>query len=190
MQRYEILRAEVLTNANAGSSKKAIQELPYLTGVVKEGLRLSMANPTRLPHVVPEGGWDFKGTYFPDRSVVGCSAYELHLNPTAYPNPGRFQPERWLEGNVTAGANKHFFAFGVGSRSCIARNLATVELFMAFEKMAETDALRGARACQDEIEIYEWFNSSVKGERIDLVWDEKTVKCLDTRKGNSYPPED
>ena len=75
-------------------------------------------------------------------------------------------------------ANKHFYAFGVGSRSCIARNLATTELFMATERLAEADALRGAKACQDEVEIYEWFNSSVKGERIDLIW-EKTK--LDAR---------
>lgn len=170
--RWEILRAEVLSNAKAGPSKKGRQELPYLTGVVKEGLRLSMANPTRLPHVVPGGGWDFKGTFFPAGAIVGCSAYELHFNPTAYPMAHSFQPERWLEGNVTAEANKHFYAFGVGARSCIARNLATVELFMATERMAEADALRGAKACQDEVEIYEWFNSSVKGERIDLIWEE------------------
>lgn len=164
----------MLANAKASPAKKGIQELPYLTGVVKEGLRLSMANPTRLPHVVPEGGWDFKGTFFPAGSVVGCSAYELHFNSTAYPNPLAFLPERWLEDNVTAEANKHFYAFGVGSRSCIARNLATIELFMATERLAEADALRGARACQDRVEIYEWFNSSVKGERIDLIWE--TIK--------------
>jgi cytochrome P450 len=175
MRRWETLRAEVLSNSNAGPAKKEIQELPYLAGVVKEGLRLSMANPTRLPHVVPDEGWDFKGTFFPAGSIVGCSAYELHFNSTAYPNPYVFLPERWLEGNVTAEANKHFYAFGVGSRSCIARNLATVELFMATEKLAEADTLRGARACQDEIEIYEWFNASVKGEKIELVWEKKAV---------------
>lgn len=130
-----------------------------------------MANPTRLPHVVPEGGWDFKGTFFPAGSIVGCSAYELHLNSSAYPNPHSFLPERWVGSNVTADANKHFYAFGVGSRSCIARNLATLELFMATERLAASDALRGAQACQDQVEIYEWFNSSVKGEKIDLIWE-------------------
>ena len=164
-----------MDNANADTEKKPIQELPYLTGVIKEGLRLSMATPTRLPHVVPDGGWHFKDTFFPAGSIVGCSAYELHLNPTAFPNPRHFEPERWLDGNITAEAHKHFYAFGVGSRSCIARNLATIELFMAVEKLAQADALRGAKACQDEVEIFEWFNSSVKGERIDLIWEKKTV---------------
>ncbi|KAL2065493.1 hypothetical protein VTL71DRAFT_3163 [Oculimacula yallundae] len=173
--KYEILRREVLANSDAGEKKQEIHALPYLTGVVKEGLRLSMANPTRLPHVVPRGGWTFKGTHFPAGAFVGCSATELHLNPQAYPNPYDFQPERWLEGNITPEASKSFFAFGAGSRACIARNLATVELYMATEKMAEKDVLRGAKAVQDKIEIYEWFNSSVKGEKIELIWEKASI---------------
>ncbi|OWP00068.1 cytochrome P [Marssonina coronariae] len=169
--KLEILRHEVLANIRAGDKRRDIQALPYLSGVVREGLRLSMANPTRLPHVVPHGGWVFKGTHFPAGSFVGCSATELHLDPQAYPSPYEFQPERWLPGNVTPSAEQSFFAFGAGSRACIARNLATVELYMATERMAAKDVLRGARACQDEVKIYEWFNSSVKGEKIELIWD-------------------
>lgn len=158
-----------MDNVNS-SDKHEIQGLPYLSAVVKEGLRISMANPTRLPHVVPPAGWTFKSTYFPAGAIVGCSAYELHFNSDVFPNPHDFQPERWLEGNVTPEANKYWFAFGAGSRACIARNLATVELFMAVEKLVESDVLRGAKVCQERIEIYEWFNSSVKGEKIELIW--------------------
>ncbi|KAI9642601.1 hypothetical protein NHQ30_009406 [Ciborinia camelliae] len=167
--KYEILRTEIMDNVNS-PNKQEIQGLPYLSAVVKEGLRISMANPTRLPHVVPDGGWTFKSTYFPAGSIVGCSAYELHFNSDVFPNPYDFQPERWLEGNITPEANKYWFAFGAGSRACIARNLATVELYMAVEKVVESDVLRGARVCQEKVEIYEWFNSSVKGEKIELIW--------------------
>ena len=171
--RYERLQAEVLANSAAGSNKQEIQSLPYLSGVVKEALRISMANPTRLPHVVPAGGWTFKSTLLPAGSIVGCSAYELHFNELVFPNPFSFQPERWLEENVTTEAKDSFFAFGAGSRSCIAKNLATAELFMATERLAESGVLRGARACQDKVEIYEWFNSCVKGEKIELIWEKQ-----------------
>jgi cytochrome P450 len=157
--------------SNSGPEKQEIQGLPYLSAVVKEGLRISMANPTRLPHIVPPGGWTFKSTYFPAGSIVGCSAYELHFNANAFPDPFEFQPERWLEGNVTSEANKHWFAFGAGSRACIARNLATIELYMGVERVVESDVLRGAKVCQDEVELYEWFNASVKGEKMELIWD-------------------
>ncbi|CAD6448928.1 37a5e44e-206e-4990-9005-f5b8ba8e654f [Sclerotinia trifoliorum] len=168
-EKYEILRAEIMENVNS-RHKQEIQALPYLSAVVKEGLRISMANPTRLPHIVPTGGWTFKSVYFPAGSIVGCSGYELHFNAEVFPNPHEFQPERWLEGNITAEANKYWFAFGAGSRACIARNLATVELLMAVEKVVENDVLRGARVCQERVEIFEWFNSSVKGEKMELIW--------------------
>ena len=61
--------------------------------------------------------------------------------------------------------------FGLGPRQCIARNLATMELFVAVQKLVEADVLRGAKVVENEIKIKEWFNSSVEGHRIDLVWD-------------------
>jgi cytochrome P450 len=147
-----------------------MQSLPYLTGVVREGLRLSMANPTRLPHTVPSSGWSFKGVHFPAGTNVGCSAFELHSLPTAFPSPAEFQPERWLKESVTDEASKAWFAFGAGTRQCIARNLAMTELYIATERLVEADVLRGSKAVQEKVEIYEWFNSSVKGEKIELIW--------------------
>jgi cytochrome P450 len=149
-----------------------IQALPYLTAVVKEGLRLSMANPSRLPHRVPSPGWAFKGTFFPPGTDVGISAFEMHMNSVSFPDSGVFNPERWLVDDAAAKErmNKSFFAFGAGIRSCIAKNLAMTELYMGTERVVESRVLRGAKACQERVEIYEWFNSSVKGEKIELIW--------------------
>ncbi|XP_014559029.1 hypothetical protein COCVIDRAFT_13940 [Bipolaris victoriae FI3] len=168
-EKYQRLKEEFTKNAALGPDAQDAQALPYLNAVVKEGLRLSMANPTRLPHVVPAGGWTFKGTYFPAGSLIGCSAYELHFNPEVFPQPQEFIPERWL--NTTEDMSKSWFAFGAGSRACIARNLATMELQFATERLAKTGVLDGARAVQKEVEIYEWFNSKVKGGKIELVWE-------------------
>lgn len=166
---YEKLKQEVEKNVARGAQAEDVQALPYLTAVVKEALRLSMANPTRLPHVVPSGGWMFKGTFFPASSTVGCSAYELHFNARVFPEPHEFRPERWL--SATDEMSKYWFAFGAGSRACIARNLATLELHLATERLATSNVLDGARAAKGgDIEIYEWFNSKVKGESIEIVW--------------------
>jgi len=61
--------------------------------------------------------------------------------------------------------------FGVGERQCIGRNLATAELFWAVDAMVRKDVLRGARTVRPRIEIVEWFNSKVKGGKVELVWD-------------------
>jgi cytochrome P450 len=166
---YRRLRDEVSSNAALGDDAQDVQALPYLNAVVKEGLRISMANPTRLPHIVPTGDWTFKNTNFPAGTIVGCSGYELHFNARIFPEPRSFKPERWLD--ASEAMSKYWFAFGAGSRACIARNLATMELQFATEGLAKIGVLDGARVMQKEVEIYEWFNSKVKGERIELIWD-------------------
>jgi cytochrome P450 len=77
--KYTRLKEEIGNDVTLGCDAQDVQALPYLNAVVKEGLRISMANPTRLPHAVPAGGWTFKDTYFPADSIVGCSAYEASL---------------------------------------------------------------------------------------------------------------
>ncbi|ETI24283.1 hypothetical protein G647_03652 [Cladophialophora carrionii CBS 160.54] len=163
-------RDEVLLAGNGGHPGfDELQSLPYLRGVVKEGLRLSMANPSRLPRVVPPGGWTFKDTtHFPGGTEVSCTPYSLHLNADVFPDPFAFKPERWID--PSEAMMRDAIPFGLGSRQCIARNLATVELYCAVARVLEAGILQGAATVKSEIEILEWFNSKVVGERIDLVW--------------------
>jgi cytochrome P450 len=80
-----------------------------------------------------------------------------------------FKPERWTE-DPTPEMQRDYFPFGLGARQCIARNLATVELFLATRAIARENVLAGAQAVGEKIEMLEWFNSRIKGERIELVW--------------------
>ena len=45
------------------------------------------------------------------------------------------------------------------------------ELTMATCGVVESGVLEEARAVGDEVQISEWFNSKVKGEAIEIVWD-------------------
>ena len=134
-----------------------------------------MANPTRLPRVVPPQGFDFTAAsgqrfHLPAGTLVDLQIYTLHFNPDVFPDPFAFKPERWLT-NPTPEMQRDWIPFGLGSRQCIARNLATQELFLAVRAIARERVLDGLKAVGEKIEILEWFNSRVKGERIDLVWD-------------------
>jgi len=163
-KKHDRLRREVLEQPGADA-----QTLPYLSAVVKEGLRIAMANPTRLPRVVPAGGLDVAGASIPEGAVVGVGAYSVHFNPEVFPNPRKFEPERWLD--ATPEMVRDSVAFGVGGRQCIARNLATAELFWAVQAVVAKDVLRGARTVGREIKIIEWFNSKVVGGKIELIWE-------------------
>jgi cytochrome P450 len=163
--KYERLRRE-LEETTFGEDD--LQSVPYLRGVIREGLRISMANPSRLPRVVPADGWTFKGLYFAPGTEVSCTPYELHFDASVFEDPYEFRPERWL--NASDEMNRDAIPFGLGTRQCIARNLATMELYCAVQRLVEQDVLMGARCCRDDIEILEWFNSRVIDERIDLIW--------------------
>ncbi len=65
---YRKLQDEVRTVMPKLDSRPAIQDLdalPFLDACIKEGLRISCPSTVRLPRTVPEGGWTFKGHYFP-----------------------------------------------------------------------------------------------------------------------------
>lgn len=148
-----------------------IQALPWLRGVVKEGLRLSMANPSRLARVVPDQGWMFKGTSFPAGTEVSCAPFELHLNEDVFEKPLDFNPRRWIDENTKAKEmERDAIPFGLGTRQCIARNLARAELFLATRALVQSGVMHGAEAVADRIEILEWFNSHVVGGKIEMRW--------------------
>ena len=166
---YKTLRKEI-SEAPADANP---QSLRYLDAVVREGLRVSMANPTRLPRIVPLGGWTFQASngrsyFIPEDTLVGCQLYTLHFNPAVFVDPFAFKPERWLD--ATPEMQRDAIAFGLGQRQCIARNLAQTELLLAVRAIAREGLLEGATAVGEKIEMFEWFNSKIKGERIDLRW--------------------
>lgn len=130
-----------------------------------------MANPCRFPRVVPSQGLSYGGYYIPAKANVGVSASELHLDPTVFPQPEKFMPDRWL--NATSDMNTNLMPFGKGARSCLARSFATAELFIAIETIARANVLQGAKRVTDKIEIYEWFNCQVKDRVIELIWSDQ-----------------
>ena len=65
---------------------------------------------------------------------------------------------------------RDFIPFGLGSRQCIARNLAMTELVLATRAIVRENVLEGAQPVCEKIEYLEWFNSRIKGEKIELVW--------------------
>jgi cytochrome P450 len=134
-----------------------------------------MANPTRFPRATPPHGFSFsastsdnKDYYIPPGVNVGLQLFTLHFNPAIFPDPMSFKPERWLD--PTPEMQRDCIPFGLGTRQCIARNLATAELFLAIRAVAREGVLEGAEAVGEKIEILEWFNSKVKSEKLELVW--------------------
>jgi cytochrome P450 len=96
-----------------------LEKLPYLTAVIKEGLRLSFGVPGRLPRMIEKDGAVFNGYPVPRGTIVGMSSWLMHRDPNVFQNPDSFEPARWLDPATIGKLEKNLVAFGRGSRQCI-----------------------------------------------------------------------
>ncbi|KAI9368731.1 cytochrome P450 [Aspergillus egyptiacus] len=114
---------------SSAPSDTPLDHLPYLDAIIKEGLRYAPPIPMSFPRYVPQGGRTIDGYFVPEKTIVSCQPYTVHrLDESVFPEPDRFNPDRWMEEEGAAERNRLFFAFSTGGRGCIGRNLATVEM--------------------------------------------------------------
>ncbi|KAH9055044.1 putative P450 monooxygenase [Lactarius vividus] len=105
---------------------EVLEKLPYLTAVVKEGLRM-FPGGAALPRVVPPDGAMIAGTFIPGGTVVGQCFLCVHRSPAVFSDPDAFIPDRWL-GEDAKTHEASLAVFSKGPRSCIGINLAYCEL--------------------------------------------------------------
>lgn len=60
----------------------------------------------------------------------------MHYNPSIFPSPSEFRPERFLAGDDDAFPRNAFRPFERGLRSCMGRELAMDEMVMALLMLA------------------------------------------------------
>lgn len=112
-----------------------LENLPYLTGVIKEGLRLSYGSSMRLQRIDPDNAIKFtdkstgKDWNIPAKTPVGMSSVGIHHNEDLYPDSKVFRPERWL-GPEGKALDKYLVSFSKGSRNCLGMNLSYAELYL------------------------------------------------------------
>jgi cytochrome P450 len=108
------------------------RDLPYLGACVKESMRLHPAAGLTLERIVPPQGIEVCGRFLPGGTIAGCSAWTLHGKESIFgADTDRFVPERWIDASVEKQAemNNSLFSFGMGSRTCIGKNISLLEMY-------------------------------------------------------------
>lgn len=118
----------------------ALDRLPLLNAIMTETLRLYPAVPGCQARVVPAQGTTIHGHFVPAGTRISCSAYSLHRNEKAFPEPGEWRYERWLEADEAQRREmeRWFWGWGSGVRMCIGKPFATVEM-----KVLVAEVVRG-----------------------------------------------
>jgi cytochrome P450 len=111
------------------------QTLPYLDCCVKEAFRLHPAPGLPMERIVPKGGLEIAGRRIEGGTIVGCSAWVLHRDERIFGEDVEvYRPERWeVQGEGDEARvktmNGTMLQFGMGSRTCIGKNISLLEIY-------------------------------------------------------------
>ncbi|MGK5636751.1 cytochrome P450 [Streptomyces sp. URMC 126] len=139
------LRAEV--DAVLGTAPAAtlahLPDLRLTAAVVNEALRLYP--PAWILTRTTTDDTSLGGHTFPAGTTVVYSAYLLHRRPDLFPDPDRFDPDRWIAApGAPAPPRTAFLPFGSGPRKCIGDVFALTEAALALATVVADWDLRPA----------------------------------------------
>lgn len=78
----------------------------------------------------------------PAGTVILMSQWVMHRHPQYFPEPDRFNPDRWTSGLARQVPAYAYFPFGGGPRLCVGKSFAQVEAVLVLASVAQAYQLR------------------------------------------------
>lgn len=117
------------------------RNLPYIRAIVKETMRIRPVTNIGTPHFTT-APIAYRDIYIPANSVVTVQQYTIHYDPSLFPDPECFNPDRYLSfpkksGFYAAGGadKRDHWNFGAGRRICSGMHLAENSMFIVLAKL-------------------------------------------------------
>ncbi|XP_019717798.1 cytochrome P450, family 3, subfamily A, polypeptide 65 [Hippocampus comes] len=124
-----------------------LMEMEYLDMVINESLRVYPI-VQRLERVA-KASIEINGVVIPKDMAVVVPTWPLHRDPDLWPQPEKFQPERFSKENKDSLDPYVYLPFGAGPRNCIGMRFAMVSM-----KLAIVEILQRYNFCMcDETEV-------------------------------------
>ncbi|GIH16262.1 cytochrome P450 [Rugosimonospora africana] len=128
---------ETTGGETTGGGRPGAADLPrlrYALAVVREAMRLYP--PAWVVARRMLASREVCGRRLPAGSMLVFSSWVVHRDPTWWPEPESFRPERWLE---TSDRPRYaYFPFGGGPRQCIGNGFAESEAVMALATLCRS----------------------------------------------------
>ncbi|XP_017770107.1 PREDICTED: cytochrome P450 9e2-like [Nicrophorus vespilloides] len=122
---------------------EAVMELKYLDMVLKETIRkwppgFFLDRRCVKEYTIEPQFPDEVAVHLKPDDVICFPASGLHYDPKYFPNPTKFDPERFSDSNKYSIHPYTYLPFGVGPRSCIAYRFAMMTTKIMFFKLIST----------------------------------------------------
>jgi cytochrome P450 len=115
-------------------------QLPYTGMVLSESMRIYP--PVWLMVRRPVHDFTLGEFTLPAGCYIHVSPYLTHRDPRSFPNPEKFDPERWTPEGIAGRPKYNYFPFGAGSRRCIGETFARMEGVLVLATLAQRWRLR------------------------------------------------
>jgi cytochrome P450 len=116
-----------------------VGRLPYARAVIAEAMRLYPPAWTMGRRAIVDYHWG--GCDMPAGSLILMSQWILHRDARYWPEPDRFDPERWLP-EPPPRPRFVYFPFGGGNRVCVGESFAWTEAILVLATIAQRWRLR------------------------------------------------
>ncbi|QRV93197.1 cytochrome P450 family protein [Ceratobasidium sp. AG-Ba] len=127
--------------------------LPYLEAVFKEVMRFNPPLSMGLPHAFTETE-TYRGYVFPPGTIVRANIWAILHDPTLYPSPHSFSPQRHL--GPTPAPNPLRYVFGYGRRICPGVHLAADQPWLAMAAILSTFDIVPGKGTQEAVNARPW----------------------------------
>ncbi|XP_054260788.1 probable cytochrome P450 6a14 [Macrosteles quadrilineatus] len=145
---------EVLANHDGKITYQSIQDMHYMDMVMNETLRLYASLPF-LTRVCTER-YQLPGTDLViDEGVrITIPSYCFHHDPDIFPDPYKFDPERFTDENCHSRHHYAFLPFGEGPRICIGMRFGKLQVKVALASILSLYELSPTPDTPDKLEIH------------------------------------
>jgi cytochrome P450 family 6 len=134
------LRSEILSGLEENDGRLTYDMLfgfKYLDMVINESLRKYPPIPSQARKCTKE--YEIPGTklVIPKGTVLEIPTFSIHRDPEHWPEPDKFEPERFTPEEVKARNPLAFMPFGEGPRNCIGMRFAQMQSKLAIVKIIQ-----------------------------------------------------
>nr|QEV83805.1 cytochrome P450 [Brachionus rotundiformis] len=142
---------QVLEEHNGEINYETVKKMRYMSMVIDETLRMFPA-AIKLDRLAGED-FEFEGMKIEKDQMVVVPLWALHRDPELYPEPEKFDPERFSAENKQKRDNNAYLPFGNGPRNCLGMRFALLEIKLTLTNIISKFRFETCDQTPDKIEI-------------------------------------